>query len=66
MELDTCAAREILVVVSIALLGVLLALVSVLAPWYAGPLDTRRPVVVEMHAPQQPTLTPDLGAARPR
>ncbi|WSA12671.1 hypothetical protein OG958_16985 [Micromonospora sp. NBC_01813] len=63
MVTDTSATREILFVVGVALLGVLLALVTVVTPWYAGPIATDAPGVVELHAPEPARVAADLGAS---
>ncbi|WFE26828.1 hypothetical protein O7623_26715 [Solwaraspora sp. WMMD791] len=66
MAADTSATREVLFVVGVALLGVALALASVLTPWYVGPTATTGPSVVEMRAPQHPPATTGIDAAPPR
>ncbi|MFV2087475.1 hypothetical protein [Micromonospora sp. LOL_021] len=63
MTAETSATREILLVVGVAMLGVLLALVSVVTPWYTGPTAGTGPVVVELHAPDPPVRSTDIEAA---
>jgi len=61
---STGAAREIVMVLGLALVGVLLALLTVLTPWYAPPIVADRPAVVEMRQPVGPKPASDFGAAR--
>ncbi|GAB2927361.1 hypothetical protein GCM10027280_13460 [Micromonospora polyrhachis] len=45
------AVRELLVVLTLALVGLLLALLAAFTPWYDAATSTDLPVVVEMYAP---------------
>lgn len=58
----TGAAREILVVLVLALAGLLLALLAAFTPWYARPVDSGSAVVVELHAPPGPVVHASLAA----
>jgi hypothetical protein len=62
---DTSATREVLFVVGVALLGVLLALVTVVTPWYSGPIASTGPEVVDLHVPQPANVAVDFGVAHP-
>ncbi|MDG4767757.1 hypothetical protein O7632_27225 [Solwaraspora sp. WMMD406] len=66
MAADIGAVREVLLVVGFALVGVLIALVSVITPWYGGSSSTDQAPVVELHAPQRTQQATDLSAPRPR
>ena len=45
------AAREILVVLALAIAGLVLAMLAAFTPWYGVSAESRRVEVVEMHAP---------------
>lgn len=65
MVSDASATREILFVVGVALLGVLLALVTVVTPWYSGPIASTGPEVIDLHVPEPTNVGVDLGVAHP-
>lgn len=56
VEAPAGTAREILVVLALALSGLLLALIAAFTPWYDAAAEPRRPAVLEMRAPAQPPV----------
>ena len=61
-DADSGAAREIVMVLALAVAGLLLAVVAAFTPWYAASAEYQHPVV-EMRAPSSPPLgSPSLTA----
>jgi hypothetical protein len=58
----SAAAREILLVLALAVAGLLLALLAAFTPWYAGSTQPRQMGVVEIH---EPARTADNAQRRP-
>lgn len=60
------AAREILVVLALAVVGLLLALIAAFTPWYDVARESDHTRVVEMHAPTAPPESAQMTAAGAR
>lgn len=66
-DADLGTAREIVMVLALAVVGLLLAVVAAFTPWYDGGSAYRQGPVVEMRAPD--VVVPDTtgqGAAQER
>ncbi|MFU8871963.1 hypothetical protein [Micromonospora sp. SL4-19] len=60
-EAGSGAARELLLVLAVAALGLALAMVAAFGPWHPTADDPARVGLVELHSPPEPTVEATAG-----